>query len=258
MTNSNFAFSLRTNRRPSATVSAAKAVTKRIIQTTSSQRMKELKMMKVKRNTQSNVNWSVACYNRWRSDRLESYEYDVGIYFADITKPESLAKDNLIHALCYFIPEVTKKSGEFFPGKTLYQIIVGIQKHLQIHKITWRLIEDPEFVEVKTVLDNVMKERAALNLGLVSRSADLITYEMELDLWNRNFLGTDTPDKLRTTCYFYMGINFFLRSVQDHYNMRRWDSQWDLSTIIFKCSRRPMLNLSGGLCHKNTRWGFEG
>ena len=230
-----FLHSLRTKRRPSATVTAAKAVTKRTIQLTSSQRMKNLKMLQVKRNTQSNVNWSVSCFNRWRNERLNSYDYDPGIYFADLSEPSKLTKENLIHALCFFIPEVTKQSGEYFPGKTLYQIIIGIQKHLQINKIHWRLVEDPDFVDVRTVLDNVMKERAAMNLGLVSRQADLITYDMEVDLWNRNFLGTDTPEKLRTTCYFYLGINFFLRSVQDHYNMRRWtptqNSQLTFTTI---------------------------
>ena len=178
--------------------------------------MRELKKMYVKKNTQNNVNWAVTAYNWWRNERLNSYDYDVGIYEADINQPDRLDKMNLIHALCYFIPEVTKKSGEFFPGKTLYQIVVGIQKHLQIHKITWKLIKDPGFIDVKTVLDNVMKDQAALNLGLVSRQADLITYEMEQKLWEKNLLGTNTPDKLRTTCYFYMGLRFFLRSVQDH------------------------------------------
>ena len=55
-----------------------------------------------------------------------------------------------------------------------------------------------------------------MNLGVNSRQADLITVEMENDLWRRGFLGEDTPDKLRTTVYFILGISCYLRSVQDH------------------------------------------
>ena len=178
-------------------------------------------MMRVKPKTQSNVNWAVSAYNRWRNERLNNMEYDYGIYNADLNCPERLEKMNLIHALCYFIPEITKVSGEAYPGKTLYQIVVSIQKYLETKKIYWRLVEDRDFRDVRTVLDNVMKERALMNLGLVSRTADIITYEMEQDLWNKHLLRGDTPDKLRTTCYFYLGLRFCLRSVQDHYGLRR-------------------------------------
>ena len=124
---------------------------------------------------------------------------------ADIDQPEKLERMNLIHSLCHFIPEITKVNGEAFPGKTLYQLVVGLQKYLETKSIYWRLIEDREFRDVQTVLDNVMRERALMNLGLVSRQADLITYDMEQELWSKHLLGDDTPDKLRTTCYFYLG-----------------------------------------------------
>ena len=60
-----------------------------------------------------------------------------------------------------------------------------------------------------------------MNLGMVSRWADLITYEMKKTLWSKGLLGDYTPDKLCTTCYFYLGLRFCLRSVQDHYGLRR-------------------------------------
>ena len=101
-------------------------------------------------------------------------------------------------------------------------MIIAIQSYLNANKIPWKLIDGADFLDVRTVLDNVMIERTEMNLGVRSRQADLITYDMEEDLWKRNFLGDDTPDKLRTTAYFVLGINCYLRSVQDHYNMRKW------------------------------------
>ena len=60
----------------------------------------------------------------------------MGIYFANLRDLPTLTKDNLQHALCRFVPEVTKKKGVGpYPGKTLYQMIVTIQKYLWVNKI---------------------------------------------------------------------------------------------------------------------------
>ena len=68
------------------------------------------------------------------------------IYYADLNKLEELSRENLEHALCGFIPEVTKVKGDGpYPGKTLYQMIVAIQKYLNINEINWKLIDGNEF-----------------------------------------------------------------------------------------------------------------
>ena len=84
----------------------------------------------------------------------------------------TLTKENLSHALCHFIPEVTKQEGDGpYPGCTLYQMIKAIQKHLNVNKMHWKLVEgcDKEFEDVKIVFDNVMKERTVQNVGVVKR-----------------------------------------------------------------------------------------
>ena len=70
------------------------------------------------------------------------------------------------------------------------------------------------------MLDNVMKERARENIGVVKRQVQVILYEFENELWNRNILGEDTPDKLRDTVLFLIGINFGLRACDEHYDLR--------------------------------------
>ena len=66
---------------------------------------------------------------------------------------------NLSHSLCLFIPEVTKiKDGAPYPGATLYQMVIAIQHHLNKGGLNWKLIDVFEFKNVKTILDNVMKE----------------------------------------------------------------------------------------------------
>ena len=119
----------------------------------------ELKQIQMKKKSGSKLNWVVTAYNDWHNERLEKFNYDVGIYFADLNNLKELTKDNLQHALCRFVPEVEHKWGEGqFPGKTLYQMIVAIQKYLWINKIKWKLVQGEEFDDLQTVLDNVMKE----------------------------------------------------------------------------------------------------
>ena len=146
----------------------------------------------------------------------------------------SIEKGNLCEALCKFIPEVRKKDGGEYPGKTLYEMIVCIQKFLNEKNIPWKLIDDKEFILVKNVLDNVMKERAQLNLGMVKRQAEFISLDYEEELWRKGILGEDSPDKLRDTVLFILGINLVLRAGDKHHDLRR-DSPSKKSQLAFEC-----------------------
>ena len=115
---------------------------------------------------------------------------------------------------------MTRKKGEgLFPGKTLYQMVAAIQKHLNVNKIQWKLVDDCE--DLKTVLDNVMQERAKLNIGMVPKQAELISYEFEEKMWGKGILGEDKPETLRNTVLFLLGLNCCLRAVEEHYYLRR-------------------------------------
>ena len=113
--------------------------------------------------------------------------------------------------MCRFIAEVKKKKGEGeFPGRTLYQLCVAIQSYLKKNKIMWKLVDSPDFNNLRTVLDNVMKQRAEQNIGTVTRQAQLISYEHESRLWDDRILEEETPDQLRGTVLFLLGINIAL------------------------------------------------
>ena len=180
--------------------------------------IQHLKQIQLKKKTESKVKWAVRAYIDWRNDRLKNFKYDVGIYEADLENLATLTKENLLHALCHFVPEVTKVKGEgLFPGHTLYQMVSAIQKYLVVNKIYWRLIHGTKFSDLKTVLDNVMQERTKINVGVVKKQAGVISYEIENKLWESGVLGEDTPDKLRDTVLFLIGINVTLRAVEEHY-----------------------------------------
>ena len=203
---------------------ATKHTVSRTFNLASEDRISHLKEICLKPTSESVVNWGVNAYNEWRNYRLETYNYDFGIYNADINDLPNLKKENLNHALCRFIPEVTKKKGDGpYPGRTLYQMVGAIQKYLNVNKIPWVIAEGKgsDFEEVRTVLDNVMKERTAANIGVVKRQAGVVTKEIENELWQKGLLGEDTPDKLCNTVLFLLGLNVTLRAVDEHYHLRR-------------------------------------
>ena len=69
--------------------------------------------------------------------------------------------------------------------------VVVIQKFL----LEWKLIHGIEFNDLKIVLDNVMKERCADDIGTTKKQADVISYEYEEEKWQKGIFGEDTPNK---------------------------------------------------------------
>ena len=189
----------------------------------SDSKLNELKIKWMKKRTYNKVQWAVRTFKEWHNVKLGSpVTFDPLVLEVDIDVMGSLTKENFCHALCKFIPEVTKKKdASDYPGKTLYEMVVALQKHINQKGIPWKLLDDPEFLMVKNVLDNVMKERALANVGMTTKQAEFITEEFEGHLWDTGVLGEDTGEKLRDTVLFLLGINLALHAGDEHYDLRR-------------------------------------
>ena len=181
-------------------------------------------MMKVQfqQRTEVKIKWAVKCYNDWRNMKLDSDVCDREILEADIECPGTLTKVNLEFALCRFICEVRKsRSDGEYPGKTLYQLACALQNYLKKQNLHWKIVHSSEFGNFQRVLDNVMQERAAEGIGTTTRQAQVISLDTENSMWDQNMLGEDTPDKLRDTVLYIVGVNCGLRAGDEHYNLRR-------------------------------------
>ena len=122
-------------------------------------------------------------------------------YFITITV------DSLIFAMRRFITEVRKLDGSDFPPKTLYQIVLCVQFHLETLGFNWKIIDEETFKEIRFTLDNVMKMRTSLGVGISVKKADIITKMDEDILWSKGVLGTDSPEKLLFTVLYVVGLN---------------------------------------------------
>ena len=173
--------------------------------------------------------------------------------------------------MCKFLAEVTKvKDGGEYPGNTLYHMCVLIQKHINLKGKNWKLIEGNSFPNIRTVLDNLMKDRASRNICTVKHQAQLLSYDLENSLWEKGILGEDSPDKLRSTVLFLVGINCGLRAGDEHYALCR-DSPDLASQLSFQRNSEGMRCLiyqgdsvtktnDGGLAHmhkdRKTVWVY--
>ena len=149
-------------------------------------------------------------------------KFDVKILETDIDNVKMLDKSNFEYSMCHFILEVRKiKDGPDYPGATLYQFYMAIQHHLNENGVYWKIVECQDFKQLQ-VLDNVMNEKATMNIGMIKKQAHVILLDYKNLLWLSGALAEDEPDKLRSTVLFLLGINFSLRVEDEHYYLHRY------------------------------------
>ena len=66
-----------------------------------------------------------------------------------------------------------------------------------------------------------MQDHAAMSVGMVKCQAEVISLDYENTLWERNILSEDSPDRLRNTVLYLLGVNCTLRAGDEHYMLRR-------------------------------------
>ena len=131
----------------------------------------DLEAMKGRRyakNTEKKFNSACMAKNQWREDVLDSSsEHLEDIALSDIMKPRSLEPIRLCNSLCRFITEVRKVKGGDYPPQSVHRMIISIQMYLHTCRINWKLLseEDPIFVDLYNVVENLMKECTEMGLG---------------------------------------------------------------------------------------------
>lgn len=131
-----------------------------------------------------------------------------------------MSTDELVRSLCPFILEVHKQTGENYPAQTLYEIVICLQLYMCMYGREVRLIDDPQFVQVKNTLNNRMKELSRLGFIAPRLQAREIDLEKENDLWETGVLGDENPKQLIHTLLYLLGVQFALRAGQEHRDLR--------------------------------------
>ena len=163
--------------------------------------------------TMRKVHWVRKMYSEWRS-----YRHSLGLEYieCDLENKETISEESLKFGLCRFITEVKKVNGEEFPGKTLYDIIVCMQFHLECMGYSYKIINDVAFKDLKFTLDNTMKECTARGIGISIKQAEILSSTDEDLLWSSGYLGSNYPDQLMNTVVFCVSKGFALHAGKEH------------------------------------------
>ena len=104
------------------------------------------------------MKWAVNLYCDWRSNRLSKFCESTEILRADMDKIFQFNKSDLCYSMCTFVREVKKLNGEEYPPNTVREIVIMIQMFLHENGLYWHLLDHPEFVNLRNVVNNTMKE----------------------------------------------------------------------------------------------------
>ena len=168
--------------------------------------------------TMKKVNWVTKMYREWREYRhslpnLQKVE-------CDLDDKSTITKETLVFALTRFLTEVKKIDGSEYPSRTLYDILICVQFHLECLGFAWKLLNDETFKEVKYTLDNLMKLRTSQGIGNVVKKAQILSFCDEDYLWSIGLLGDQDLDTLLNTVVFTIGKGCALRAGKEHYALR--------------------------------------
>ena len=138
-----------------------------------------------------------------------------------------IPRESLIFAMSRFITEVKKVDGSEYPGKTLYDIVICVQFHLETLGFAWKLLNEEGFKDVRFTLDNAMKIRTSQGIGISVKKVQVLSGTDEDYLWPMGFLGTYNPEVLLNTVVFMIGKGLALRAGKEHQVLRSlpFDSQ---------------------------------
>ena len=76
-----------------------------------------------------------------------------------------------------------------------------------------------QFDKLQKALDVEMKISTSNKLGLQRKQAQVISEEMENDLWGKKILGDSCPKVLLRTTLYLIGLNFGMRAGDEHRNL---------------------------------------
>jgi len=168
-------------------------------------------------NTEASTQWALRNYNAWALNR--------SFMTANEAVPADLLQShdaNLVCKwLCRFVMETRKTDGSEYPPATLRSLVSGLNRVLQSNKAPFSVLDksDYRFRDLLKTLDSLSSELHRRGIGATKDSAKVIDPKHEDIFWEIGLLGYTTPKIIQRTVFFYVGLNFVLRGVQEQYNL---------------------------------------
>jgi hypothetical protein len=117
--------------------------------------------------------------------------------------------------------EAKKSDGSFYPPSSLRSLVCGLNRVLQKNRAPFSVVDknDHRFRDLIKTLDSLSSDLHRQGVGAVKHSAKVIDPNHEDVFWREGLLGYSTPKVLQRTVFFYVGLNFVLRGVQEQHDL---------------------------------------
>ena len=163
------------------------------------------------------VQWALRSFNEWAANRCS-------VVPNDPVPKDLLASHNadlVCKWLCLFLIETRKTDGSVYPPSSLRSLICGVNRILQNNQAPFSVVDkgDPRFRPLLKTLDSLSSELHRSGVGVAKNSAKVIESDHESLFWEKGLLGSSTPKVLQCTVFFYEGLNFVLRRIQEQYDL---------------------------------------
>lgn len=167
------------------------------------------------KNTRKNTNWSLSTCLEWRKYRMEI----TGAFIPDLEKITNETEMN--NLMTRFVLEVRRKDGNTYPPRSLYQLCVGLLRHLRENGNPLNFLDEKNicFQGFRQALSAKMSELTSQGIGIVKRQAEPLSENDEKCLWEKNILGNSTSKSMLYSVFFYNCKLFGLRGVDEHRNL---------------------------------------
>ena len=168
-------------------------------------------------NTEANTQWAVRTFNAWAINR--------SFLGASEAVPDDLLASHdpqlVCKWLCRFVMETRKSDGSCYPPSSLRCLVCGLNRVLQKNKAPFSVVDknDHRFRDLLKTLDSLSSELHRQGVGAIKHSAKVIDPKHEDVFWQEGLLGYSSPKVLQRTVFFYVGLNFVLRGVQEQYDL---------------------------------------
>ena len=169
------------------------------------------------RNTEICTQWAVTNFKQWAKQRSEAVPTD--------PVPDDLLQchdhERIVKYLCLYVLETRKEDGSRYPPATIRSLLSGINRVLQANKAPFSILDkhDLRFRELFNTLDVVSSTLHREGVGARRKSASVIEVEHENLFWECGLLGYSSPRALQRAVFFYLGLQFALRGVQEQYDL---------------------------------------
>ena len=166
-------------------------------------------------NTETSTQWALKNLRAWAQN-----------HSARVTEPvpnisQSHDADLDCKWLCRFVMETRKTDGLAYPPATLRSLVSGVNRELQRNKALFSVLDenDARFRDLQKTLDSLSSSLHRQGLGATRNSAKVIDPVHEEMFWKKSLLGYSSPKLLQKTVFFYVGLNFVLRGVQEQHDL---------------------------------------